>query len=212
MKLFRISDLEIRIYSMLPNSIQKLIDELNKLPGIGPKTAERLAFWLIKKPQTDLDKFASSVIEAKKDLIICSVCQNITYHDPCNICTDEVRDQKQICVVAETHDLQAIERTGEYQGTYHILNGVLNPLEGITPDNLNINSLVKRIKNNGIAEVILGLNPDMEGESTSLYLFKILKPLNVKITRLARGLPTGSDIEYADEVTLGSALKNRREL
>ncbi|MBU1131498.1 recombination mediator RecR [Patescibacteria group bacterium] len=197
---------------MLPNSIQKLIDQFNKLPGIGPKTAERLAFWLLKNPQSELEEFADSIAQAKKDLVICSVCQNISYHDPCDICHDSARDKKTICVVAETHDLQAIERTGEFQGTYHILGGVLNPLEGATPDKLNIDSLINRIRNNGIKEVILGLNPDMEGESTALYLLKLLKPLTVKVTKLARGLPTGSDIEYADEVTLGSALNNRREL
>jgi recombination protein RecR len=197
---------------MLPSSIQKLIDQFNKLPGIGPKTAERLAFWLLKKPQTELDEFGQAIKEAKKDLVICSICQNITYINPCNICTDNVRDQKTICVVAETQDQQAIERTGEYQGTYHVLGGVLNPLENMTPDKLNIESLIGRIKNDGIKEIILGLNPDLEGESTALYLVKILKPYKVKMTKLARGLPTGSDIEYADEITLGSALKNRREL
>jgi len=197
---------------MLPQSIQKLIDQFNKLPGIGPKTAERLAFWLIKKPAPELAEFGDCIKNAKNDLIVCSVCRNIAYRDPCEICSDKSRDQKTVCVVAETHDLTAIERTGEYQGAYHVLNGVLNPLEGITPDQLNINSLINRIKGDGINEIILGLNPDMEGESTALYLLKLLKPLNVKITRLARGLPTGSDIEYADEITLGSALKNRREL
>ncbi len=197
---------------MLPQSIQKLIDQFNKLPGIGPKTAERLSFWLLKKPQADLEEFAQSLKEAKKDLIICSVCQNISEKDSCPICSDKNRDQQIICVVAETHDLQTIERLKEYNGLFHVLGGVINHLEGIGPDSLNIDSLVKRIKNDHIQEVILGLNPDMEGESTSLYLHKLLKPLDVKVTRLARGLPTGSNIEYADEVTLSSALKNRREL
>lgn len=197
---------------MLPRSLQKLIEQLNKLPGIGPKTAERLAFWFIKNNQASLDEFAQSVKDAKKDLIVCSICQNIAYHNPCDICNDKNRDQQTICVVAESHDLTAIERTGEYHGSYHVLGGVLNPLEGITPDHLQIKSLINRIQHNNINEVIFGLNPDLEGESTSLYLFKILQPLNIKTTRLARGLPSGSDIEYADEVTLGSALKNRREL
>jgi len=197
---------------MLPNSIQKLIEQFNKLPGIGPKTAERLAFWLLKNPQSELDELAAGIKEAKKDLISCSVCHNIAQQNPCNVCSDQVRDKKLVCVVAEPHDVQAIERTGQFQGVYHVLNGVLNPLEGITPDKLNIDSLIDRVRNNGIAEVILGLNPDIEGESTALYLNKLLKPLMVKVTRLARGLPSGSDIEYADEITLGSALKNRREL
>lgn len=197
---------------MLPNSIQKLIDQLSKLPGIGPKTAQRLAFYLIKKPQADLDVFATTIVEAKKDLQTCSVCLNISQQNPCLICTDKMRDQKTICVVSESQDQQSIERTGEYQGAYHILGGVLNPLEGIGPDSLNINHLIVRVKQDGIKEVILGLNPDLEGESTSLYLQKMIQPLKVKITRLAKGLPSGSDIEYADEITLGSALKNRREV
>ncbi len=197
---------------MLPNSIQKLIDQFNKLPGIGPKTAQRLAFFLLKKPQADLEEFAATLTEAKKDLTTCSVCLNISSHNPCNICHDASRDQKTVCVVSDSQNLQAIERTGEYQGTYHILGGVLNALEGIGPESLNIKQLIDRIKTNGFAEIILGLNPDLEGESTTLYLQKLLKPLNIKITRLAKGLPSGSDIEYADEITLGSALKNRREL
>lgn len=197
---------------MLPQSIQKLIDQFDKLPGIGPKTAERLAFWLLKKPQADLEAFAQSIREAKKDLIICSSCQNISEQSPCPICLDQNRDHQTICVVAETHDLQTIERLKEYQGIYHVLGGVINHLEGIGPDNLNIPPLVHKIKNDGVKEVILALNPDMEGESTSFYLSKLLKPFNIKVTRLAKGLPSGSDIEYADEITLSSALKNRKEL
>ena len=197
---------------MLPSPIQKLIQQFDKLPGIGPKTAERLAFWLLKKPQADLEEFAKSIKEAKKNLIICSSCQNISEQDPCPICSDPHRDKQTICIVAETHDLQTIELLKEYQGVYHVLDGVINYLEGIGPDNLNIQPLVQKIKNNGIKEVILALNPDLEGEATSLYLQKLLQPFNIKITRLAKGLPSGSAIEYADEVTLVSALKNRREL
>jgi|SRR3989344_13573 len=197
---------------MLPTSVQKLIEQLGKLPGVGPKTAQRLAFHLIKKPQADLEHFADSLILAKKDLRTCSVCLNLSQSDPCLICTDPMRDQKTICVVCNNQDQQSIERTGEYQGAYHILGGVLNPIEGIGPDALNVNHLLKRLKENKIAEVILGLNPDLEGEATALYLNKLIKPLGVKVTRLAKGLPSGADIEYADEVTLGSALKNRREL
>lgn len=197
---------------MLPTSVQKLIEHLSKLPGVGPKTAARLAFYLIKKPQTDLEQFADSLILAKKDLKTCSQCLNLSQYDPCLICADPVRDQKIICVVSESQDQQSLERTGEYQGAYHILGGVLNPIEGIGPESLNINQLLKRLKENKIEEVILGLNPDLEGEATTLYLQKLIKPLSVKVTRLAKGLPSGADIEYADEVTLGSALKNRREL
>ncbi len=197
---------------MLPTSIQKLINQFNKLPGIGPKTAQKLGFYLLKKPQADLETFAKTLTEAKQGLKTCSVCLNFSEQEPCLICTDKTRDQKTICVVAESHDQDAIERTGEYQGAYQILGGVLNPLEGHGPDSLNISHLLNRLKNQKITEIILGLNPDLEGESTALYLQKLLAPLGVKITKLAKGLPSGSDIEYADEVTLGSALKNRREV
>jgi len=197
---------------MLPASIQKLVDQLDKLPGIGPKTAERLAFWLLKKPQGDLEEFALSLTKAKADLIICSACQNFSQSDPCPICTDPQRDRSTLCVVAETHDLQTIERLREYQGLYHVLGGTINHLEGIGPENLNLQTLLKKVQPGKINEIILALNPDMEGESTSIYLQKLLQPLKVKITKLARGLPSGSDIEYADEITLGSALKNRKEL
>ena len=197
---------------MLPPSIQRLIDQLDKLPGIGPKTAERLAFWLLKKPQADLEKFALSLINSKADLIICSTCQNISQKNPCLICSDKNRDQKTICVVAETHDLQTIERLHEYNGLYHVLGGTINHLEGLGPETLNIETLLNKVKANGISEIILALNPDMQGESTSLYLQKLLQPFNIKVTKLAKGLPSGADIEYADDVTLASALKNRREL
>jgi len=197
---------------MLPLSIQRLIDQFDKLPGVGPKTAERLAFWLLKKPQADLEEFSASIKNAKTDLIICSVCQNISEQNPCNICSDKNRDRQTICIVAESHDLQTIERLREYNGLYHILGGVINHLEGLGPESLNIGSLISKIQHNGFKEIILALNPDLEGESTSLYLQKLLKPYQIKITRLAKGLPSGSDIEYADEVTLSSALKNRREL
>jgi recombination protein RecR len=197
---------------MLPLSIKKLIDQFNKLPGIGPKTAERLAFYLLKKPQADLEEFAETLINAKKNLTTCSICLNVSSQDPCNICHDNARDRQTICVVTDSQNLQAIERTGEYQGVYHILGGVINQIEGFGPESLNIKQLLERIKKDGAKEVILGLNPDLEGESTALYLKKLLQPLGLKITRLAKGLPSGSDIEYADEITLGSALKNRNEL
>jgi len=197
---------------MLPSSIKKLIEQLYKLPGIGPKTAERLAFWLLKRPQADLEKFAQTIAQAKKDLLLCSSCQNIAESDPCPICADPARNHALICVVAESHDLQSLEKLHEYQGLYHILGGVINQLAGIGPDSLNIDSLTARIKKNNFKEVILAFNPDLEGEATTLYLQKVLKPLGPKITKLARGLPTGSDIEYADELTLSSALKNRREI
>jgi len=197
---------------MLPASIKKLIDQFAKLPGIGPKTAQRLAFFLLKKPQADLEEFAQSLLEAKKNLITCSICLNVSQNDPCNICHDASRDQQTVCVVTDAQNLQSFERTGEYQGAYHILGGVLNPLEGIGPESLNIKQLVDRIKKDKIKEIILGLNPDLEGESTAFYLQRLLQPLKIKISRLAKGLPSGSDIEYADEVTLASALKYRNEV
>lgn len=197
---------------MLPSSIAKLIEQFTRLPGIGPKTAQRLAFYLLKKPQADLENFALILKEAKKDLRTCSMCLNLSQNDPCQICADPARDIKTLCVVAESHDLESLERTGEYNGLYFILGGVLNHLEGIGPDSLNIAQLFERRKKGVIEEIILALNPDLEGESTMMYVQNMLKTFGVKITRLAKGLPSGSDIEYADEITLGSALKNRREI
>lgn len=197
---------------MFPSSIQKLIEQFTRLPGIGPKTASRLAFHLLKKPQADLENFAQALKEAKKDLRTCSTCLNLSQSDPCSICSDQNRDKKTLCIVSESHDLESIEKTGEYNGLYFILGGVLNYLEGIGPDGLNIAQLAERLKNGDINEIILALNPDLEGESTMLYLQNLLKNFNLKITRLAKGLPSGSDIEYADEITLGSALKNRLKI
>jgi len=195
-----------------PEPISNLINEFNKLPGIGPKTSERFVFYLLKQPKEEISRL-SQVLENLKDKITyCSACQNISEKNPCYICSDQRRDKKVICVVAESHDMASIENTGEYKGLYHVLGGDLNPLEGITPDRLKIKELLARVKNDGVKEIILALNPDLEGESTILYLTKILKPLNIKTTRLARGLPMGSDLEYADEVTLSNALKGRLEI
>jgi len=197
---------------MLPASIKKLTEQFNTLPGIGPKTAQRLAFFCLKKTPAELERFADTIKNVKADLKICGTCLNIAQTNPCSICSDPDRDKRIICVVAENQDQQSIERTGEYNGLYHILGGVLNPLEGVNPQSLNINQLVERLRSGQINEIILGLNPDLEGESTAMYLQKLLFPFNIKITRLAKGLPSGADIEYADEITLASALKNRREL
>jgi recombination protein RecR len=196
----------------LPHTIQNLIAQFDKLPGIGPKTAEKLAFFLLKQSEESLTEFAQSIFKAKENLTICSLCHNLTENNPCSICQDQNRDKKAICVVADIQDFLAIEKTGSFKGLYHILNGNLNPLEGITPDRLNIDSLIERIKNNNIKEIILGFNPDVEGETTMLYLSKLLKDFQIKITRLARGLPTGSDIEYTDEITLTNALQDRKEI
>ncbi len=195
-----------------PEPIQNLINEFNKLPGIGPKTSERFVFYLLKQPKEEISRLAQVLENLKDKITYCSVCQNVSEKNPCIICSDQKRSKTTICVVAESHDMASIENTGEFNGLYHVLGGNLNPLENITPDKLKIKELVQRIKKDGVKEIILALNPDLEGESTTLYLTKLLKPLNTKITRLARGLPMGSDLEYADEVTLSNALKGRLEI
>lgn len=195
-----------------PRIIQNLINQFNKLPGIGPKTSERLVFYLLKKNKEELKEFAQALDMSADNITVCSRCFNFSENDPCEICSDKTRDKTTLCVVAQIFDLMAIENTGEYHGLYHVLGGNLNPIEGITPDELTIKQLIERIKNNGVREIILALNPDIEGESTIVYLTKILKPYKVKITRLARGLPMGSNLEYADEITILNALKGRREL
>jgi recombination protein RecR len=193
-------------------AIQTLIDRLNRLPGIGPKSAERLAFHLVKMPSTDRELLVRAIASVQAGVKRCNVCGQWGSTSPCDICADSRRDHSVICVVAETQDLVAIERTHEFHGVYHVLGGVLNPLAGITGDDLNIQTLQARLQNKEkkVVEVIFGLNPDLEGETTILYLTKLLRPLEIKLTRLARGLPLGSNLEYADEVTLGDAMKGRR--
>ncbi|PIY78777.1 MAG: recombination protein RecR [Parcubacteria group bacterium CG_4_10_14_0_8_um_filter_35_7] len=197
-----------------PPAIQNLIDEFNKLPGIGPKTSERFVFYLLKQSEEEIKKFAKAIENLKKKITICSQCYNFSEKDPCPICTDPRRDKSLLCVVAYPQDLQAIEKTNEYKGLYHILGGILNPIEGIGPKELKIQELLKRVKkpNSKIQEIILGLNPDLEGEATAIYLAKLLRPLKIKVARLARGLPMGSDLQYADEVTLSNALEGRKEM
>jgi len=195
-----------------PKIIQNLIDQFNKLPGIGPKTSERLVFYLLKQNKQELKEFAQALNVSAENITVCSQCFNFSETNPCEICSDKTRDKTTLCVVAQIFDLMAIENTSEYHGLYHVLGGNLNPIEGITPDELTIKQLEERIKNNGVREIILALNPDIEGESTIVYLTKILKPYKIKITRLARGLPMGSNLEYADEITILNALKGRREL
>jgi len=213
-----------------PSSIQNLIDQFNKLPGIGQKTAEKLVFYLLKQPKTELAAFAEALAHVKDKITYCAICQNIAEKSPCPICADTKRDSSTICVVALPQDMIAIESTGDYQGKYHVLGGNLNTLDGITPEQLKIKELVGRLASGPLnkegeitpftkggsggipKEIILGLSPDLEGETTILYLTKILKPYKMKITRLARGLPMGSDLEYADEATLSNALKGRREI
>ena len=195
-----------------PPAVTELIDELKKLPGIGQKTAERLSFFLMRNKPDQANKLANAIKNIKDKIILCSVCYGITESDPCGICSDASRDQKQICVVEEPHDVYVMENMGYFKGVYHVLMGVISPLDGIGPDDLNIEPLKNKVAGEGIREVILATNPDMEGESTAVYISKVLKPLNIKVTRIARGLPVGSDIEYADSVTLLKSLEGRMEM
>lgn len=196
----------------LPSSIEKLINEFAKLPGIGQKTASRLAFYLLKKSDLDVELFSEAVAGLKKGVVFCSVCHNMAEKDPCDVCSDSTRDRSLLCVVEEPLDAQALDATGAYKGLYHILGGVLNPLEGIGPENLNVDSLMARLKKGGINEVIIATNPSLEGETTAMHLQRLIKPTGIKITRLARGLPIGGDLEYADEITITRALQGRNEI
>ena len=193
-------------------SVENLINEFRKLPGIGPKSAKRIVFYLLKLSHSDITKLSQALVEMKEKVKICKYCYNLTEEDVCSICRDQSRDKKKICIVEEVSDLIIIEKTGEYKGLYHILGGLLSPIENIGPKEIRIPRLLERIKNDNTEEVIMALNPTVEGESTAMYLKKILSPLGVKITRLASGLPVGGDLEYADEVTIGRAISDRREL
>lgn len=196
----------------LPNSVQQLIEQFCQLPGIGKKTAERLVFYLLGQPKEQLSNFAQSLTGLRDQVKQCQTCFNFAESDPCAICSQVKRDKTTIAIVAKPQDVLVLESTNEYLGLYHVLGGTLNTLEGRTPETLKINELLKRLQNNGVKEIILALNPDLEGETTMLYLAKILQPTKVRVTRLARGLPMGSDIEYADATTLSNALKGRREI
>lgn len=198
--------------SPTPHALERLIREFTKLPGIGPKTAERLVYYLLKQPKEELKAMADSLRQAKDEVVSCRQCFRFTDQDPCPICSDKRRDKTLLCVVAESQNIPVIEKTGAFAGQYHVLGGLVSPLEGITPDKLKIAELETRLKANGVKEVILALNPDLDGETTSLYLSKLIKPLGIKVTRLARGLPMGADLEYADEITLESAITGRREV
>ncbi len=188
------------------------IEELSKLPGIGKKTAQRLALHLLKNDQATVDKLIKSISDLKIKLHFCKRCFNLAEEELCNICTSTKRDSSKICVVEEASDVIAIEKTNEYNGLYHVLGGVLSPLSGVSADDLKIKELLHRFENENISEIILALNPDTEGETTSLYLARLIKPLNVKVTRIARGIPIGGDLEFADEATIGRALLNRIDL
>jgi recombination protein RecR len=195
--------------------ITALIEAFEKLPGIGPKSAQRLTYYLLHVPQTDLDSFAESLVRLKKDTVLCSVCKNVAEADPCPICSDRSRNHSLIMVVEQPLDILAFEKIGKYNGVYHCLHGAINPLENIGPDELYIESLIKRVgEQESISEIIIATNPTMEGEATAMFLTKKLKILNfkLKITRLGMGIPTGADLEYADEMTLTQAIEGRREL
>ncbi|MAF14194.1 MAG: recombination protein RecR [Parcubacteria group bacterium] len=199
--------------SAYPQTIKKVIDQFSRLPGIGPKTAERLVFHLLTRPKEDLAKFGDAMQHLKNTVTVCAKCQNYAEASPCSICGNSQRSSTVICILAKPQDLFALEKTNEYQGVYHILGGVIDPLDGITPEQLNIKQLLDRIKTDNVLEIILAINSDLPGETTILYLTKLLKQFsNLKVTRLAQGLPTGSDLEYADETTLGNALKGRKEI
>ncbi|MCL6450800.1 MAG: recombination mediator RecR [Acetobacteraceae bacterium] len=192
--------------------IARLIEELNRLPGVGPKTAQRLAFHLLRRPYEEVRRLAEAMVKAREGVRRCSQCCNLTDIDPCRICRDERRDRSLICVLEGPADVVAVEKTREYRGLYHVLHGSLSPVDGVGPDDLCIKELLERVGRGGVREVVLATNPDVKGEATALYLARLLKPLGVVATRLARGLPVGGDLEYADEVTLARALEFRREV
>ena len=192
--------------------VSRLIEELGKLPGIGPKSAARLTYYLLRIPEAEARALAEAIIAVKEKTVLCSSCQNITDSNPCAICGSKERDHSIICVVKEPLDIMALERTGQYKGLYHVLHGVLSPMDGIGPDDLKIKELLQRLKTGSVEEVILATNPNLEGEATAMYLQRLLSPFGVRLTRLARGLPVGGDLEYADEVTLTHALEGRQEM
>src|SRR5574344_2843821 len=194
-----------------PKSIATLIEQFQKFPSVGPKSAQRMAFYLLKMPMSEVQKFSDAMLEAKANTHACSVCFNMSTSDPCEICASTTRDRSTICVVGETKDLIAIEKTNEYHGLYHVLQGLISPIDGIGADDIRIRELLQRLAKNDIKEVILALSPSVEGEATSLYLNKLIKPFDIKITRIAFGLPVGADLEYADEITLAKAIEGRHE-
>lgn len=195
-----------------PKAIAALIEQFQKLPSIGPKSAQRMAFHILKMPLSEVQKFAEALIVAKEQTKACEICFNLSTTSPCEICSATNRNRSVICVVAETKDLIAIEKTNEYHGLYHVLQGLISPMDGIGADDIRIKELLTRLTDDNVQEVILALSPSVEGEATSLYLTKLIKPFGVKISRIAFGLPVGADLEYADEVTLAKAIEGRREL
>lgn len=195
-----------------PEPITKLIDSFMKLPGIGPKSAARLAFYVLDMKEDDVLDFAKALVDAKRNLSFCSVCGHITDKGPCYICADTSRDRSVICVVQESKDVIAMEKMRDFHGLYHVLHGTISPMDGIGPEDINIPDLLKRLQDDTIEEVILATNPNVEGEATAMYISRLLKPSGIKVTRIAHGLPVGGDLEYADEVTLSKAMEGRREV
>jgi recombination protein RecR len=195
----------------LPDPLLRLVEELQRLPGIGPKGAQRLAFHILRTPREETDRLMEAVRNLKERITYCSVCNNITDSDPCSYCRNDARDHRVICVVEEPQNVANIERSREFKGVYHVLMGALSPLQGVGPDDLRIAGLLARI-GNGVSEVILATNPNVDGEATAIYLARLLKPLGVRVTRIAMGVPVGSDLEYTDEVTMHKALEGRREV
>lgn len=193
------------------DSIEKLIEEFAKFPGIGKKTAQRMAFFVLKQRKEESEALAQAVLDVKEKVRHCSLCFNITEDDPCSTCKDEKRDRSIICVVEEANDVAALEKTNQFKGLYHVLGGVISPLDGVGPDDLKVKELLSRLKSGSVKEVIIATNPSTEGEATAVYLSKLIKPLGVKVTRIARGLPAGGDLEYADQTTLANALEGRVE-
>ena len=198
--------------SFFPPSLENLIDKFASLPGIGKKSAQRLAFHILSLPEGEAENFASAILEAKNSVHCCPICQNLTDGDLCSVCSDDRRDKGIICVVAEPRDVLSFERSREYRGVYHVLHGVMSPLNHIGPDDLKISELIYRISNEEVREVIMATNPDTEGDTTAMYISRLIKPFNIKVSRLAYGIPVGSNLEFADDATLTRALEGRREM
>jgi recombination protein RecR len=192
--------------------VTRVVDELSRLPGIGPKTAQRLTYFLLRAPAEQAEALAEAIVELKRNVVLCSQCFNITDRNPCEICSNPERERGRICVVEEPLDVVAIERTGQYKGTYHVLHGAISPIEGIGPEELKMRELIHRIGTDDVEEVILATNPNLEGDATAMYLTRLLQPFGITVTRLARGLPVGGDLEYADEITLSNALAGRSQV
>jgi recombination protein RecR len=196
----------------LPSSLQQLIDQFKRLPGVGAKSAQRLAFHILKTPREDAERLCDAIRDVKDRMTYCSVCNNITDIEPCAFCADTGRDQRVICVVEEPQNVNVIEKTGGFRGVYHVLLGALSPLQGVGPDDLKIKGLLARVSAGAVDEIILATNPTVEGEATAIYLARLFKPLGVRMTRIATGIPVGSDLEYADELTMGKAMEGRRDV